>query len=147
MRRSRSVLVVVVLGLAGAVMGVIPSGAAVPARSRCRPTAFVANNGGGTVSAIDVITRTKYPTDMKVGEGPAGMAVTPDGKTLFVANRSSNSVSTIDVKTRTKRGTDITVGSMPMLPAVNPDGKTLFVSNLGNGSISVIDLKTRTKDP
>jgi YVTN family beta-propeller protein len=61
------------------------------------------------VSAIDVKTRTKHPTDIPVGAGPAGMALTPNGKTLFVPNfGSGNSVSTIDVKTRTKHPTDIT---------------------------------------
>jgi hyaluronoglucosaminidase len=148
MPRFRCFLGVVVLGLAGALVGAVSDGvSAVPARPRCRPTAFVVNNGGGTVSAIDVKTMTKYPTDIKVGEQPAGMAVTPDGKTLFVANRFSNSVSTIDVKTRTKRGTDITVGSMPMVPAVTPDGKTVFVTNLGSSTVSTIDVKTRRKDP
>jgi YVTN family beta-propeller protein len=99
-----------VLGLAGALVGVVPDGvSAVPARSRCRSTAFVANFGDGTVSTIDVYTRTKHPTDIPVGPLPAGQAVTPDGKTLFVPNfGSGNSVSTIDVKTRTKHPTDIT---------------------------------------
>jgi LysM repeat protein len=62
MRRVRFVLVVVVLGVAGAL--VVPGGvSAVPARGRCRPTAFVANSGSGTVSTIDVKTRIKNPTD------------------------------------------------------------------------------------
>jgi YVTN family beta-propeller protein len=141
----RFVLGVVVLGLPGALVGVVPDRvSAVPARPRCRPTAFVSNNGGGTVSAIDVKTRTKYPTDIKVGEQPAAMTLSPDGKTLFVANRFSNSVSTIDVKTRTKRGTDITVGSEPTVAAPTPDGKTLFVTNLGSSTVSTIDVKHAT---
>src|SRR4029450_4728466 len=52
MRRLHSVLVVVGLGLAGAL--VVPGGlSAVPARSQCRPTAFVTNAQSGTVSTID----------------------------------------------------------------------------------------------
>jgi YVTN family beta-propeller protein len=51
-----------------ALVGVVPAGAsAVPARSRCRSTAFVANSASGTVSTIDTKTRTKDPTDITVG--------------------------------------------------------------------------------
>jgi YVTN family beta-propeller protein len=35
-------------------------------------TAFVANQGSGTVSTIDVKTRTKDPTDIAVGANPSG---------------------------------------------------------------------------
>src|SRR4029450_12620206 len=106
MRRSRWVRGVVVFGLAGVLM--VPGGAsAVPARSRCRPTAFVGNANSGTVSTIDVKTRTKNPADIPVGSGPSDVAVTPDGKTAFVTNQFSGTVSTIDVRTRLKRATDI----------------------------------------
>jgi YVTN family beta-propeller protein len=102
-----------VLGLAGALVGVVPDGvSAVVARKDCRATAFV-TRVGGVVSTIDVTTRTKNPTDIAVGSIPVGLAVTPDGKTLFVVNRRSDSVSTIDVKTGTKNPTDIAVGSTP----------------------------------
>jgi hypothetical protein len=45
--------------LAAALVGVVPDGvSAVPARSRCRATAFVTNAQDATVSTIDVKTRT-----------------------------------------------------------------------------------------
>jgi YVTN family beta-propeller protein len=47
------------------------------ARSQCRATAFVTNTYGDTVSTIDVKTKTKHPTDITVGTGPIGVAVTP----------------------------------------------------------------------
>jgi YVTN family beta-propeller protein len=116
MRRFRSVRGVLVLGLAGALVGVAPDGvSAVAARSRCRPTALVTNAVSGTVSMIDAKTRTKHPTDIAVGSFPFGVAVTPDGKTAFVVNGggppAGGSVSTIGVKTRTKDPTDIPVGT------------------------------------
>ena len=111
MRRSRWVRGVVVLGLAGALVGVVPGGvSAVAARAPCRATAFVTNAFSGSVSTIDVQTRTKDPTDITVGSNPDRVAVTPDGKTVFVANTESDTVSTIDVKTRTKHPTVIKVG-------------------------------------
>src|SRR5262249_32072489 len=130
MRRFRSILVVVVLGLAGALVGAVPDGAsAAPTRSRCRATVFVTNPPSGTVSAIDVKTRTKTPDDITVGAFPLRVAVTPNGKTAFVTNADSGTVSTIDVKTRTKHPTDIPVGAFPLGLAVTPDGKTAFVAN------------------
>src|SRR5512133_2425491 len=119
MRRFESVRAVFVLGLSAALVGVVPGGAsAVPARSRCRATAFVANTLSDSVSTIDVKTRTKNPTDITVGTPPLGMVFTPDGKTVFVGDRVDDTVSTIDVKTRTKNPTDITVGPRPLPHAV-----------------------------
>jgi YVTN family beta-propeller protein len=132
MRRFRWVLGALVLGLAGALVGVVPDGVSAVAALRCRATVFVTNAGNGTVSTIDVKSRTKNPTDITVGSLPFGVAVTPDGKTAFVANQGSRTVSTIDVKTRTKDPTDISVGSGPFGVAVTPDGKTAFVANSGD---------------
>jgi len=121
MRRFRWVRGVVVVGLAEALVGVVPGGvAAAPARGRCRATAFVSNVGRGTVATIDVKTRTKDPTDIPVGSTPVEVAFTPDGKTAFVTNRDSGTVSTIDVKTRTKNPTDIPVGGFPLEVAIPP---------------------------
>jgi YVTN family beta-propeller protein len=165
MRWFRWVRVVVVLGLAGALVGV-PSGvSAVPARTRCRATAFVANFTGGTVSTIEMKKRTKDPTDIPVGPAPIGVAVTPDGKTAVITD-ASGMVSTIDVKTRKKDPTDIAVGPVPTDVAFTPDGKTAFVPDFGPfpslseavdalrelppgivGTVSTIDVKTRKKDP
>jgi YVTN family beta-propeller protein len=89
MRRFRWVRGLVVLGLAGALVGVVPDGvSAVAGRARCRPTAVVANNESGTVSTIDVKTGRKNPADIVVGPLPAGVAITPDGETAFVTTTS-----------------------------------------------------------
>jgi YVTN family beta-propeller protein len=78
MRRFGAVSGVVVFGLAGALVGVAPNEvSAVAAKTRCRPTAFVTNSGSGTVSTINVKTRTKNPSDIPVGSFPVGVAVTP----------------------------------------------------------------------
>jgi YVTN family beta-propeller protein len=165
MRRSRSVLVVGVLALAGALVALVPSGAPTLATRRCRATAFVTNNMSGTVSTIDVKTRKKDPSDIPVGPVPFGVAVTPDGKTAFVTD-ATGTVSTIDVKTRKKDPSDIPVGPAPIGVALTPDGKTAFVANYGPftsfsaaidailhpppgivGTVSAIDVKSRTNDP
>src|SRR6266568_4112765 len=115
MRRFQRVRGVLVFGLAGGLVGVVPYGvSAVPARSPCRAIAFVANTGSRTVSTIDVKTRTKNPADIPVDSFPQGLSFTPDGKTAFVGNRVGDTVSTIDVKTRTKNPADISVGPGPL---------------------------------
>jgi hypothetical protein len=74
MRCCRWVLLALVLGL----VGVVPDGAtAVAGRARCRPTVYINNGGGGTISTIDVKTRTKHPDDIPVGARPGALAVTP----------------------------------------------------------------------
>jgi YVTN family beta-propeller protein len=76
--RFRWVLRVVVFGLAGALVGVVPDGlSAVAGRGRCRATAFVTNAGSDSVSTIDVKTRDQAPTDIEVGEAPGVLAITP----------------------------------------------------------------------
>src|SRR5215471_11871721 len=147
MRRIR-VLVVVVFGLAAALVGAVPdSVSAVPARGRCRATVFVANELNDTVSTIDATTGIKNPADIAVGSAPVQVAVTPDGKTAFVANYGNGTVSTIDVKTRTKSPADIPVGTGPFGVAITPDGKTAVVTNNASGTVSTIDVKSRTKNP
>jgi DNA-binding beta-propeller fold protein YncE len=75
----------VVLGVAGALVGVVPDGvSAVAARGRCRATVFVNNASSGTVSTIDAKSETKDPNDIPVGFGAAVVVVTADGKTAFV---------------------------------------------------------------
>jgi YVTN family beta-propeller protein len=121
MQRFRWVRGVVVLGLAGALVGAVPDGvSAAPARKECRATAFVTNALSASVSTIDVKTRTKNPTDIPVGPDPFGLAVTPNGKTVFVTNTNNATVSTIDVKTRKKNPTDIPVGTFPFEVAITP---------------------------
>src|SRR5512132_4394892 len=103
MRRCRCVRGVVVFGLAGALVSVVPHGvSAVAGRGRCRATAFVVNGVNGSVSTLGAMARTKNPTDITVGSLPIAMAITPDGTTAFVTNGESGTVSTIDVKTRKK---------------------------------------------
>ena len=74
----------------------------------------------GTVSVVDVKTRTRAPTDIPVGPQPTGPAISPDGTTLFVPNYGNGTVSTIDVKNRTKDPADVPVGMGPTGASVTP---------------------------
>jgi YVTN family beta-propeller protein len=111
--------VLAALGLSAALVGVVPVGvSAVAARARCRGAVFVTNAGSGTVSTIDLKTRTKSPSDIAVGANPNGVTVTPDGKTAFVTNRLDGTVSTIDVKTSYKSKSSKAYKKQAKYPAI-----------------------------
>ena len=120
-------------------------------------TAWVTNQDGpfpnpgiaGSVSTIDVATRTKNPTDITGFSHPSSVDITPDGVTAFVTNFGDDSVSAIDVATRTKDPTDIDVNTHPIGLKITPDGRQVYVANFDSSppSVSTIDVATRQSDP
>ena len=56
--------------------------------------AYVANASSDTASVIDTATNTVTAT-VPVGDGPVGVAVTPDGARAYVTNVASGTVSVI----------------------------------------------------
>ena len=75
--------------------------------------AYVTNWFSASVSVIDVATNTVVGLPIPVGEGPLGIAITPDGFTAYVTNRDSDDVSLIDVATNMVLGLPIPVGRSP----------------------------------
>ncbi|MCW3028663.1 MAG: beta-propeller repeat protein [Solirubrobacterales bacterium] len=106
---------------------------------------YVANQGSGTVTPIEAATN-KPGAEIKVGTLPAGVAVTPDGKTAYVANDLSGTVTPIEVATN-KPGPEIKVGGEPRAVAVTPDGKTAYVANQGSGTVTPIEVATNKPGP
>ncbi|MFF0011818.1 beta-N-acetylglucosaminidase domain-containing protein [Streptomyces sp. NPDC005374] len=103
-------------------------------------TAYAANQGGNTVSVIDV-SSGKVTSTVAVGKVPAGLALSPDGDTLWVANYTDGTVQAIDTATL-KTGTPVPVGSGPENMAITPDGRTLYVANIHDNTVSPVDLTT-----
>jgi YVTN family beta-propeller protein len=90
--------------------------------SQTRPpaafTAYVVNEGSNTVTAFN--TRTgKVVTTIKVGAGPAAIAITPDGTTAYVANAGSGTVTPINTATQ-RAGRAVKVGNQPSGIAITP---------------------------
>ena len=81
---------------------------------------YVANSDSDTVSVIDAATDTVAAT-IPVGDGPAGLALTPGGTRVYVANADSNDVSVIDTSSNAVIAT-IPVGGTPLDVAVSPGG-------------------------
>ena len=101
----------------------------------------------GSISTIDIATRTKHPVDLDDAARPAGIAISPDGATAYVAQSTADAVATIDVPTRSWTTTAIPVDSYPDGLAVTPDGKQVFSSNLNDSSVSPIDAVNETYSP
>ena len=103
-----------VAGDANAKLAEIPTGSLprTVALSPDKRYAYVANQGSGTVSVIDLAALTKL-TDVAVGVEPYGVALTPDGAQAYVANAASNTVSVINTADNTVAGTIAIPGVQP----------------------------------
>lgn len=110
--------------------GVFPDAVAV---SPTRPVAYVTNYADDTITPIDLATgRAEKP--MKAGPGPAGIAVTPNGKWAYVTDAGSSplgdTVTPINLATG-KPAKTIRVGAGPQGIAITPDGRRAYVANAG----------------
>jgi len=87
----------------------------------------VASTGSATVRSV-----------LKVGQGPQGVAVSPDGSTIFVANIESGFLSMINLKTPPLSAT-IPMSGTPRYVAVSPDGSRAYVGMYtGDGADSAV---------
>src|SRR2546427_9709496 len=80
-----------------------------------------------------------------VGNGPFGVAVSPNGQRVFVTNSTSNSVSVIDTATLADvLGSPFTVGNGPHGVAVRADGAGAYgVNRFDPPSVSGVNGATR----
>ncbi len=118
--------------------------------AEAKPFAYVASPGNGLgfngVLVIDTATNMVVAT-VKVGNGPRGIAVTPDGTHAYVANEFDHAITVIATATNTVLtgpGFPIPVGHFPNTVAITPDGQHVYVTNNGSNSVSVIATASNT---
>lgn len=110
---------------------------------------FKADFGRSTSTAIEVVVDAQCATGCQVnpvhvidtidvGEGPDGVAFSPDGSRAYVANALDDTVSIIHVATGSVLNT-IAVGDHPRDVAFNPEANRAYVTNLMDGTVSVIN--------
>ena len=117
---------------------------------------FVANQGlqvdpaSGTVSvfAVQGTTLTEVPgspfrvavTGAPSGSGPAGVAVTPDGKYLYVSNQFDGTLSSfsVDASGLLTAGPVVSVGTAPSAVTITPNGGVVYVANASTVSAFTI---------
>ncbi|WP_165693793.1 Ig-like domain-containing protein, partial [Mycolicibacterium diernhoferi] len=79
---------------------------------------------------------------VRVGNGPWGITVAPNGTRVYVANSNDGTVSVINTATNSIVGAPIRVGLTPIGVAVSPDGSRVYVTNHDGDTLSVIDTAT-----
>jgi len=112
---------------------------------------YVANTAGHSVSVISTASNTVTAT-IPVGlgaAGPAGVAVTPNGKFVYVSVFNSNpalpsTLSVIDTSTNAVSGPPIPVGVQPQAIAFSPDGSVVYVANGVSNTVTAISTATNT---
>ena len=68
---------------------------------------------------------------------PAGLAITPDGRTLLVAENLGNQVRAVDLATG-RPGAAAPAGTLPYAVAVTANGEKAYVSNWGDRTLTVL---------
>lgn len=103
---------------------------------------WVANPSNNSVTLMEVASdANRKVTELRVGQEPQCVAITPDDRKVYVTNQASGTVSVIDaLKRRVLRV--LPVGTEPVGCALTPDGSKLFVANLSSDTLSVIDTLT-----
>jgi DNA-binding beta-propeller fold protein YncE len=126
--------------------------------------AYVADQNSDTVSVIDtakVLASTADPLapdpssvvhTVAAGDGPDGVAITPDGDHVYVTNKGSDTVSVINTDQVLANTADpltpvaeavtfaVKVGDQPIRVAITPDGGHAYVTQQGtSNSVAVIN--------
>lgn len=106
--------------------------------------AFAACSGGRQVMAI-ALARNHQPDRMEalmdVGNGPAQLALKPDGGELFVMNSLSNSISEVVTGTNDVGGA-YQMGMAPNHGIVSSDNAVLYVANAGSQEVILYSVDT-----
>jgi YVTN family beta-propeller protein len=78
-----------------------------------------------------------------VGDGPQGLAISPDGTRIYVANFNDDTVSVVDTTSDAVIATPIVIGS-PNGIVASPDGNFVYVTAYNADAVRVIDTTTNT---
>jgi YVTN family beta-propeller protein len=103
------------------------------------PIVYVANHFADSVT---VITDSGVETIAALGDGPVGLALTPDGAFLYVALLNDDAVAIVRTSDNTLVKT-IDTGNTPWGVAVGSDGGYVYVSNSLDDTVTVINAQTQ----
>ena len=133
-----------------AMPGTSPEGVAVtPDGSKVLVGLRTGNSSEGNFGSIAVIDTASNTVTAQIGAAisPAGIVVSPDGKTAYFVNNNNNpspDLWVLDLTTNTVTN-KILVNVWPFTLAITPDGKKLYVvSSDFSPAVQVVDLTTNT---
>lgn len=102
---------------------------------------FIANEDVGQLSVVDT-DQGKVIAEIKTGDEPEGVRVSPDGSVVVVASEEDDLLTFIDPQTYDVVA-NIAVGRRPRDLIFSSSGHRLYVSAEVGGQIDVIDIKKR----
>lgn len=110
-------------------------------------TAFVASDassgrGPGTLSIIDGATATVTRT-VRIGPGPMGLAVSPDGRRVVTTSWQEKAARVVDARTGALVA-KVPVGGQADAVTIGPKGNSAFVYVIDKGYVAKIDLRSTT---
>jgi len=102
---------------------------------------------GGAAVAVIALPELQVLTEIKTGDHPCEMLITPDDQRLFVTNANNNSTSALDLQ-RNKEierihsalGANLPFGSTPDALALDAKRHILFVANADNNDLALFDV-------
>ena len=102
---------------------------------------FVTNQGSNSVTVFSFDGKFEFLREIKVGNAPAGVALSTVNREAYISNTESSDISVIDVDSlEVKKTIDLNGSSLGV--AVSTDGKRLFVSDWFNNCLLVIQLSS-----
>ncbi len=107
--------------------------------AKAAPQGFVLNNGAGTLSVVDL--NTKSVSTFNIGATPTDIQFSNDNRTAYVPLESSNSVAIVDLVSHSLLG-EIPVGTQPVALLLSRDGRRGFVANSGSNTVTAFDCAT-----
>ncbi|MBI5652058.1 MAG: YncE family protein [Chloroflexi bacterium] len=103
---------------------------------------WVANDGAGTLTAID--TATHDTQTVAVGAGHHDIVFADDQPLMFVTNSQANTVSIIHLE-RAQKIADVPVGNAPH--GLDYAARRLYVANEGDGTVTVLSIEGERATP
>jgi YVTN family beta-propeller protein len=104
-------------------------------------TAFVANIGSGSTTAIDLRTGKRL-AQLATGKGSEGLAVVAGGRELWVGARAEGQLAIIDIRSL-EIVARLAVPGLPIRIVATPDGDTVLVTCAGFSEIVAYDAASR----
>lgn len=103
-------------------------------------TDYGAQQGGTTLTVIDIDAGTVARTISLPYERPHGAQFLPDHRTVAVSAERDGLVLLVNATTGDVVSTHPTTQRTSHMVALSPDGKTAYTANIGDGSLSIVPL-------
>ncbi len=166
MIQTRGLVLIVLVSFAGRIAG--QTSTVIQSATRTGPDAFtpapdalayVANAGGGSISAYTVYGGIPYPAagspfadpacaGQSNGSCPVWVTADPLGRFLYVTESAAGMVSAFSIDPISgaltpAQGSPYLVGGIPQSVAVHPTGKFVYVTNIDSGNISAFNVNAK----